>query len=231
MLLRLRYEARRRRLLKQAPEGSLRDYLNTPWPALAIDIFSVPLLALDLETSGLNPRKDDIVSMGWVLIDNNRVKLSSARHLLVKPRCPLSDTSVKIHGIGDDRAAGGKSMKEALSLLLEALSGRVLIGHHICMDAAFLATACRGINGANFAVPCVDTLALLVKNARRRQLVIAPGSLTLSAARAAKGLPPYPAHNALCDALAAAELWLALNADYPCSGPKIPLRSVVTLQP
>lgn len=63
-------------------------------------------------------------------------------------------------------------------------------------------------------MPCVDTLSLLERDARRRQRPITAGSLTLDRARADRGLPRYPHHNALWDAISAAELWLALNAEY-----------------
>lgn len=231
MLLGLRYEARRRRLLRRAPTGPVRTQLEAPWPSLKGAMSSTPLLALDLETSGLNPRRDDIVSMGWVLLDDNRLQFASARHFLVRPRSKLPAQSVVIHGIGDDRAKAGIPVKEALSLLLKDLKGRVLVGHHIGMDARFLATACRGAKWGEFSTPCVDTLLLLERTARRRQQALLPGSLSLSAARRARGLPAYPLHDALWDAIAAAELWLSLHAERSKNGAVVRLNSVVTVQP
>lgn len=141
MLLRLRYEAKRRGLFTRAPAGSLRDYLSSPWPALNTSTAALPMLALDLETSGLNAKRDNVVSMGWVLLDGGRINLSSARHYLVKPNRPVPATAVVIHGIGDDQAATGKPLPEVLNLLLQDLKGRVVVGHHIGMDVEFVATA------------------------------------------------------------------------------------------
>jgi DNA polymerase-3 subunit epsilon len=209
----------------------LRDYLETAWPPLNRSLSETPMMALDLETSGLDPRKDEIVSMGWVLVDGGRISLSSARCVLVKPRSELPSSSVVIHGIGDDQAATGLPIREALSSVLEALSGRVLLGHHIAMDAAFVSAACRGVGWGRLSVPCVDTLSLLERDARRRQAPIVAGALSLSGARAARGLPRYPAHNALWDAIGAAELWLSQSAELQRGRPGATLGEVLALRP
>jgi DNA polymerase-3 subunit epsilon len=230
VFLAFRYEARRQKLLARAPPGPVRNYLEATWPALVTPLGEVPMMSLDLETSGLNPQKDEIVSVGWVLVDGGNISLASAQCILVKPRRHLPGSSVVIHGIGDDRAATGLPIREALTKILEQLSGRILLGHHIAMDAAFLNAACRGVGWGSVSIPCVDTLSLLERDARRRQMPIVAGAFSLAGARANCGLPRYPAHNALWDSIAAAELWLSQSARLQTSTRSPNLGDVVTMR-
>lgn len=203
-------DGRRRRLLARAPPGPLRDYLAAPYPPPATRCRDARFLALDLETTGLDPSTDEILSAGWVCLEGLRIDLSTARHRLLRPTQPVPAGSAVIHGITDDRAATGGAPRAVLTELLGALGGRVLLAHHAAVERAFLDAACRDHLGGGILVPAVDTLAL-----GRRALLAggertARASLRLDALRRRHHLPRYRAHDALSDALAAAELFLAL---------------------
>lgn len=201
----------------------MRAFLDAPVPSPAADARALPYLVLDLETTGLHPRSDAIVSLGWVPITNGRIALSGARHLPLALRRSVHE-SATVHHLRDADLAGGWPLKDALQHLLRALEGRVLVVHHAPLDVRFLDAACRQHLGAPLLVRVVDTLDL----ARRRQR--SPGvdaeALRLGAVRAAHGLPAYPAHHALSDALATAELWLALQSVWAGAAP-LPLRTVL----
>jgi len=206
---------RRRYLRRRAPSGPLRALLDDAWPSTARDARSTPLLSLDLETTGLDATRDQIVSAAWVPIDGGRIGLSRACRRVVRPReDALTADSVRIHGIGHDRAAHGIELEPLLNELFEVLRGRVLVVHHAPLDLSFLARACHRVYAAPFAWPCIDTLALLRTELSLEERPLAGGELRLAAARARFGLPAYPSHDALWDAVAAAELWLALAADW-----------------
>lgn len=210
---------RKRKLLLQRAEGdALRAHLAVPWPNRLLDVSDVPLLALDLETTGLDPMRDEIVSAAWVRVRDGRILLHSARQRTVRPEGNVAPASVVIHGISDDAAAAGIPLVTLLDELLPALSGAVLVAHNAPIEAAFLRAACQRCYGSEWAGPCIDTLALLHDTLQRRQQPIAQDALRLPAARQRFGLPTYPEHDALCDAIAAAELWLALAADLRGSG-------------
>lgn len=183
----------------------LFDYLGTDVPARQRDWRTVDYLALDLETSGGDPRHDDILSFGWVGLTGAEIHLSTARHRLVRPRRSLEGANVGIHRIIDDRAATGDPLRTVLSEFLVALHGRVLIAHYSPTEVGFLNAACRACFGGAFLAPVIDTLQL----ARLQTDAGAGGSLRLSALRRHHNLPRYPMHHALSDALAAAELFLA----------------------
>jgi DNA polymerase-3 subunit epsilon len=203
----------RRRLAAKSPSGPLQEYLTTPFPTPSSDCRHVEYLALDLETTGLDPARDVILSMGWVVVRGNLVDLSSAQHRLVRPSIDIPESSAVIHMITDDAAAQGEALESALAALLKRLAGRVLIAHHAKMEVGFIKAACARLFNAKFIVPTVDTLKIAKDWLDRRGQTYRSGDLRLDALRARYNLPRYRAHDALSDALAAAELFLAMIAE------------------
>lgn len=210
---------RRRRLLAKAPAGPLRDYLATPIPAKESASGEVAYLALDLETTGGDPEHDEIVSFGWVAVNGKRIDLATAQHRVVRLRAAISPTSAVIHHITDDEADRGCRLEQALTELLQALAGRVLIAHRVETELDFVGHACARVYGGRIVIPAVDTLQIAIRKQQRRQQIPRRGSLRLHALREKYGLPRYRAHNALSDALSAAELFLAQQADAPGATP------------
>jgi len=222
MILRRSPDHRRARQLAAQPhtglrDGALRDYLARPFPPLGTDHTSLRLLAVDLETTGLDPDRDRIVSMGFVPVDGTSIVLSGAGQVVVRGPGSVGQ-SAAVHGLTDDAVAAGVEPAEALDRLLEALAGRVLLAHHAAIEQGFLDVACRRVHGQPLPTLAVDTMAL-----EHRLLTTgwqpgwdrepAQGSLRLGAARERHGLPRYRAHDALTDALACAELYLAQVAE------------------
>ena len=206
-------EWRRQRALRRTPSGPLHDYLQHPFPDSNQDYRQVRYLAIDLETSGLDPKRDHILSIGSVEISANAIDLGTARHNIVSSDQTLSENSVVIHRLTDDIIAEGESIAAALTDLLTHLTGKVLLAHHASMDVGFLRRACQRVFGGNLLVPIVDTLALAQQQITRRNDVVRGGALRLAALRERYHLPRYQAHNALSDAVAAAELFLAQAAE------------------
>jgi len=210
---------RRRLLLRRAAEGPLRDYLASPFPDPKADFRSAEFIALDLETTGLDAAKDEILSVGLVTLKGGRIDLATAGHYLVAPTRAVPERTAVIHQITDDQAALGRPLAEVLPLVLARLSGRVLLGHHVRIEREFLDAACRRLYGTRLLVPVADTEALIMRWMKRRHLPIAGGDLRLNALRRRYGLPRYKAH----DALATVELFCAFVAKRSL-GSKTPLR-------
>lgn len=206
---------RRESVLAAAPDGPLRDYLSVPFPDPGTPLDRLPLLAADVETTGLDPERDRVVAVGWVPVDGSSIDLSGARRRVVATRKEVGE-SATVHGLTDDAVAAGEIPIRVLEELLGVLAGRVLLAHHASIEVGFLDAACRRVYGAPFVGASVDTLAL-----QRRVLATAtavdpelqPGVLRLWAARERYGLPRYRAHEPLTDALACAELYLAQGAE------------------
>jgi DNA polymerase-3 subunit epsilon len=111
-------------------------------------------------------------------------------------------------------------MRQALTRVLAALRGRVLLSHFTDIEEGFLSAACEAEFGGSMPCARIDTLEL------QRRIIVGrlhgqapPGTLRLWSARRRYGLPLYRAHDALSDALACAELFLAQVAEMSEQGP------------
>jgi signal-transduction protein with cAMP-binding, CBS, and nucleotidyltransferase domain len=94
---RRRWQARR--LRGRAAAAPLLAQLDAPLADPRQDWRSARYLALDLETTGGDPQRDDILSFGWVGLEGPEIRLDGARHRLVLPRRALNEASVTIHRI------------------------------------------------------------------------------------------------------------------------------------
>ena len=184
------------------------------WPRRAPDppVAELELLALDLETSGLDPARHEVLSIGMVPVRGLVIDLAGAQHYAVRPAHPDGvGQSATVHGITDDAAADAAPLAAVLPQVCAALHHRVLLAHHAVIEVAFLTRACRE---AGLVVPdlrVIDTVVLqrrvLARGRPRGQ--VGEEELTLEGARRFLGLPRYHSHEALTDALACAELYLA----------------------
>lgn len=220
-------DLRRRWQLRRAPVGPLRDYLVRPMPRARQDYRDTDFLAIDLETTGLDVRKDLILSVGYVVLHGKQIHLASARHRLVRIDRSIPEASAVIHQITDDQAARGMELRDVMTELLEVLAGRVMIAHHAAIERGFLGNACRRLWGSGLPVSVVDTQVLARRHFERRQIPYKGSDLRLHALGDRYNLPRYGAHHALSDALAAAELFLA-QAAYRDSGKGVPLGDFLT---
>lgn len=205
----LSLEQQRKRLHGKLPDSPLRRYYATPFPDRHAGVEALSYVSLDLETSGFDPLHDNILSIGRVEIRRGQIELGSAHYTLVEPYADIREESVVIHGITDEMSSGGQGFRRSLDDLLAALGGKVLLAHHARLELGFLNQACQRLYGGPFIAPTVDTLYLAIKRLERRQHSFAAGALRLYKLREEYGLPRYKAHNALNDALATAELFLA----------------------
>ncbi|WP_295880466.1 exonuclease domain-containing protein [uncultured Thiohalocapsa sp.] len=210
-------EQRRLARFRRLPDCPLRDYFAWPLPQPSRDYRSVEYVAVDLETTGLDARKDQILSIGWVVVAGQRIRLGTARHRLLRVEGAIPAESAVIHQITDDEAATGLDLAHVLPELLWELSGRVLIAHHARIELGFLSAACKQLWGVGLLIRAVDTQSVARRLLERRQIPFKGSDLRLHALCERYNLPRHGAHNALSDALSAAELFLA-QAAYRDSG-------------
>lgn len=220
-------EMLRRLRLRRAPPGPLHAYYSTPFPKSGHRLGQVRFVAIDLETTGHNPAHDEILSIGLIGLSCDCIDLGSANHYYLAPEHDIPEASAIIHQITDDHAAQGGALSQILPRVLSQLAGRVMIAHHAGMERAFLDLACRRQYGVGLTLPVVDTETLCRRQFDRRGQVYQAADLRLHALRERFALPQYRAHDALSDALAAAELFLVFQAQAGI-GADERLRSVLT---
>lgn len=211
-------EGRRRRLLRGNPSGPMRRYLEQPLPPMRARCADIDIVALDFETTGFDPNADHILSIGLVQVSSLAIRLGSARHQMVRSKRPIPEASVVIHGITDDAAAEGAPLEQLLPELLDTLAGNAVLVHHATIERSFLDVACRRLYSTPFNARFIDTEYVARRSMQRRHQPIGRGNLRLFNLREHYHLPRYPAHNALSDAFATAELFLAMAAEKSPNG-------------
>jgi DNA polymerase-3 subunit epsilon len=173
--------------------------------------------ALDLETGGLDARRDPIIAVGMVPIRSGVIHMGESFSTLIRPDPgrPIRPESVRAHQLlaGDLRRS--PPLPAVLQEVDRRLEGGVLLVHNQGIDLPFLKGG-HERSGLPWRKPVVvDTVDLIVKAAQRRRFLEPGGEemprLNLSEARRAHGLPDYQAHDALIDAVATAELFLVLR--------------------
>ncbi|MDF5821786.1 exonuclease domain-containing protein [Corynebacterium felinum] len=160
-----------------------------------------------METTGLDAQQHRILSIGWVPINGREIDLSGAGYVLVKGAAV--GESATIHHLTDDMVASGVDEAEAVGQLLDALQGRVMLNHFSRLEVTFLDSACRRHFDGPFESTVVDTFAIERRHMERMGTYPRGEDLRLARVRNRYHLPNYRNHNALTDALACAELYLA----------------------
>ncbi len=209
MLDHWRYQKRCQTIAQRFRQAGLADYL-TESAALEVDtIANTPLIAVDLEMTGLDARENQIVAIGWTHVDGGRIRFAANQHLLINAGQTVG-YSAAIHELLDSDVAHGVALEEGLATLFEAARGRVWLFHHASLDVGFLQRA--SISWAGFAMPfmVLDTLQMELSLRQQRDLPVQHDDLRLNKLRAHYNLPAYTAHNALTDASSTAELLLAI---------------------
>ncbi|GIW30824.1 MAG: 3'-5' exonuclease [Meiothermus sp.] len=171
--------------------------------------------ALDLETSGLEP-SDQILSVGMVPIRGGVIEFGAHYYSLVRPVRPqaLSVEGIQAHHILPSELEAAPPLAQVLDEITQRIGRDVLVLHYGSIDLGFLRQGYKAL-GRRWVRPVVVDTAVLLARLGERQRQLEPHSKPypsgLRAARARLGLPPHLEHHALWDALATAELFLALR--------------------
>jgi DNA polymerase-3 subunit epsilon len=172
--------------------------------------------SLDLETTGLNPEHDRIISAGMVPIRAGVIRYGDRFHRFVRSEGldDLSTDGIRAHHILPAELADAPRLADVLPEVDRRLREGVLLVHYARLDVAFLRRA-YGRCGLVWPKPrVVDTVDLVLRWHHRQQQWTPhppPPRTALQEAREAFRLPEYRAHDALSDALATAELFLVLR--------------------
>ena len=155
---------------------------------------------VDLEATGSSSRRHRIVELAVVLLDRDLVPQGEFT-TLVDPQGPVGPTH--IHGIEPEHLGGAPRFAGIAARLLALLRGRVLVGHNVGCDRAFLAAEYARLG---LRMPSVPELCTMRIAAARYGGGPAPYGLSLRGCAAAIGVTDWSPHTALGDARATAAL-------------------------
>jgi DNA polymerase III subunit epsilon len=169
-------------------------------------------IAIDVETTGLDPKRDEVISYAGIPIESARIIAPKAVTGLVRPLTASTGASTEIHGLRDYDLAGAPAAPEALAPLRSVMEGRVPVVHAQWVERTFLRKA-----GCPLPRRIADT-ALLWRLLSIERGERDPGTCSLSTIAWALGLPAHRPHTAEGDTLTCAQVFLAIATHLEASG-------------
>lgn len=170
------------------------------------------LVSLDCETTGLDVRKAEILSVGAIRVKGDTLLTSQRLDIVVRPTGPVPDHLVTIHHLRGIDVANGLPWEDAIRQVLDFVGPRPLLGYYIDFDAAMLDKYARRLIGCPLPNRRVE-VSRLYYDWRAGQLP--PGSnvdLRFESIRERLDLPRRAEHDAFNDALLAAMMYLRLKS-------------------
>jgi DNA polymerase-3 subunit epsilon len=189
--------------------AAYRAAFTTTWPDNA-PAETVRFVVLDCETTGLDPRRDRIVSLGAVAVQEAQIVLGDTFEALL--RVTHNTAATLVHGITRSEARFGMEEHDAMLALLAYLRDGVIVGHHIGHDLAMLNAACARQFDLRLANRHIDTLALTHSLEREGALgdVEHLPDASLDGLCRRFDIVPYDRHTAPGDAFLTAQVFLRL---------------------
>lgn len=169
----------------------------------AAPLIALDAVAIDTETTGLDPRKAWIVEIGAVRLVAGRLVSDSLRRR-VRPPGSIPAVATAIHGIDDAAVAAAPAFANVWPELLTFVGGRAVIGHAIGFDLAIFKRECERAEIAWSSLRTLDT-RLLAK-------IAAPdlADHSLDTVASWLGIAATDRHSALGDAVTAARILIAI---------------------
>lgn len=169
-------------------------------------------VALDLETTGLHPKKDRILEIGAIRVIDGKV--SDEFSVFVNPKMVIPERITEITGITQDMVAKGASNEEAVRGLLAFCEGMPILGHNILFDYSFVKHSAINLD-LNFEKQGIDTLRIA------RKVLPELESRSLQYLRRYYGIEQEREHRALEDAKTAHLLYERMRDVFEGEQPEI----------
>ena len=167
-------------------------------------------LAIDLEMTGLNVKKDRILEIGALRMEDGRP--AGEFSALINPHCAVPETITQLTGITQEMADSGEDLSDVLPRFLEFAGELPLLGHNLSFDYSFLKQAFVNA-GLSFERAGIDTLKLA------RRFLPGEQKKKLTELRTLFGIDTGAVHRAVSDAYAAALVYERLCTDYGSTDP------------
>ncbi len=226
---RIDWQGKFQQKLKVIEHPALREYYSSSLPDNQQAIGEIEFLAMDFETTGLDATKDDIISIGTVPFNLNRIFVNRAKNWTVRPREKLGEESVIIHGITHSDILDAPDLSAIFDKILQEMAGKIMVVHYQQIERQFFEQALLTRINKGIEFPVIDTMVLEAIIQQKhygglwsRLKGLRPQSIRLGACRTRYGLPTYPPHHALTDAIATAELLQAQIAHH--YDPQMPIK-------
>ncbi|UPW18103.1 3'-5' exonuclease [Agarivorans sp. TSD2052] len=187
-----------------------RKFKHSPYADLFQRYQGNECVALDLETTSLDTKLADIVSIGAVIISKNTILASQSFDAKVRATDKLAGDSIKIHRLRHSDLMQGCSIEEALPALLKFIGARPIVGYNIAYDQRILNRHCQSLYGFKLVNPLIDVGRMFADKVHVEHVGISP-NLDLEHICSSLNIPLSGRHQAIDDAITAAMIYLRLN--------------------
>jgi len=167
-------------------------------------------VSLDFETTGLNPKKAEIISIGAVRIKGNTILASEMFTMLVKPEKEMDRDSIAVHHLRYSDLADGENAADAIKALLRFIGPRPIVGYYIEFDMALLNRYAKKLIGCSLPNRLIEVSGIYYN---KKEKLIPQGHIDLRFDTIMKDLhlPFFGKHSASADAIMAAMIFLKLT--------------------
>jgi len=168
------------------------------------------VVVFDTETTGLNPKKDEILSIGAVIIKGDNILTSKTFEVFLQPAKEISEKSITIHNIRPCDLEDAQVPKEGLDAFLRFIGSRTLIGYYLEFDVAMINKYIKPWLGIILPNKQVEVSALYFD---QKINLIPQGNIDLRFDTIMRNLniPNMGQHNAVNDAIMTAMMYLKLK--------------------
>ncbi|WP_458699578.1 3'-5' exonuclease [Sulfurospirillum sp. 1307] len=168
------------------------------------------VVVYDTETTGLNPKKDEILSIGAVKIKGNKILTSEKFETFVQPSKPISKESIKIHQIRNIDLQNGMTPNEAIDKFLHFIGSRPLVGYYLEFDVKMINKYLKPYLGIKLPNKQIEVSGIYHD---KKIKLIPDGTIDLrfDSIMNDLGLPIFGKHDALSDAIMTAMMYIKLK--------------------
>ena len=168
-------------------------------------------VVVDTETTGLNPKHDEILSIGAVKIKDNKILTSQTFEVFLKNSKEISSNSIKIHGIRPIDLKNAKIPEEGIVEFLNFAGSRPLVGYYLEFDVSMINRYTKPLLGITLPNKMIEVSEIYFDKSIS---LIPQGNIDLRFDTIIKncGIPNMGAHNAVNDAIMTAMIYLKLTS-------------------
>lgn len=200
------------------PPSVLKHLTVTEHIRRHVDPREAVYVVFDTELTGLNPKKDSIVSIGALKVFGTKIDIGNPYYRIVEPQSKLTGQSVVIHGITPSEASECPKIDKLLPEFLDFCGSGIIVGHFVSIDLAFLNKEMTRLFGLTLQNASVDTCVLYQWVRKREENICAfhdgiKENVDLMTLAQKYSIPVFDAHNALNDAFITAQLLQRLIAN------------------
>jgi len=167
-------------------------------------------VVFDTETTGLNPKKDEILSIGAVKIKDNKILTSQTFEVYLKNTTEISSKSIEIHRIRPCDLQNATDVEDGIKDFLKFIGSRPLIGYYLEFDVAMINKYIKPILGITLPNRMIEVSEIYFD---KTIALIPQGNIDLRFDTILQkcGVPDMGAHNAVNDAIMTAMIYLKLT--------------------